>query len=205
MGEINADVAAPAAAHQQQAKADKLADDGGPCRAGNSQIKHKDQQRVQTDIQYCADSDAHHGIGGAALKAELIVQHQRGGHPRRTQQNHTEIRLGVGQNRIRGAQQIGQRLQENQAQRTDEHARRQRRKEACGGHVRSLLIIFLANGAGHEIAAALPEEKADGLYDRHQGKHHAHSAGGGIAFQHSHEKGVRHIVKCRDQHTDDTG
>ena len=41
--ELNADVAALGAADQQQAEADKLADDGSPACTGNTQIKGEDQ------------------------------------------------------------------------------------------------------------------------------------------------------------------
>ena len=84
--------------------------------------KHEDQQRVQSDVQHRAAGDAHHGVGGAALKAQLVVQHQRCGHPRRAQQDHAEVRLGIGQNGVRGAQQVGQRLQKKQSQHADQHA-----------------------------------------------------------------------------------
>ena len=77
MGKMDLKVTALGAADQQQAKADKLADDGSPSSAGDPQIQHKDQQRVQTDVQYRAAGDAHHGISGAALKTKLVIQHQR--------------------------------------------------------------------------------------------------------------------------------
>ena len=63
----------------------------------------------------------------------------------------------------------------------------------------------MSDGAGDEVAAALTEKETDGLNDRHQGKHHAHRTGGGIAFQHPHKKGVCHVVKGSHQHTHDTG
>ena len=77
MGKMDLKVTALGAADQQQAKADKLADDGSPSSAGDPQIQHKDQQRVQTDVQYRAAGDAHHGVSGAALKTKLVIQHQR--------------------------------------------------------------------------------------------------------------------------------
>lgn len=51
----------------------------------------------------------------------------------------------------------------------------------------------------------MAEEKANSLNDGHQGKDHAHSAGGGIAFQHPYEEGIGHVIKGRHQHTDDAG
>ena len=51
----------------------------------------------------------------------------------------------------------------------------------------------------------MAEEKAHGLDNGHEGKDHAHGAGGAVAFQHAHKKGVGHVVKRRDQHADDTG
>ena len=77
MRKMELEIAALGAADQQQAKADKLADDGSPSSAGDPQIQHKDQQRVQTDVQYRAAGDTHHSISGAALKTKLVIQHQR--------------------------------------------------------------------------------------------------------------------------------
>ena len=205
MGDPQPEIAAPAAAQQQQAEADKLADDRRPCRAGNPQLEREDQQRIQPDVQHCAAGDAHHGIGGAALKAQLVVQHQRSRHPRRSQQDHAEVCLGIGQDGIRGTQQIGQRLQKQQPQHTDQHAGGQRTEKSRGGHFRGFLIVLMADGAGDEVAAALAEEEPDGLDNGHQGKHHAHGAGGRVAFQHPHQEGVRHVVKGGHQHADDAG
>ena len=77
MRKMDLKVTALGAADQQQAKADKLTDDGGPSSAGDPQIQHKDQQRVQSDVQHRAAGDAHHGVSGAALKTKLVIQHQR--------------------------------------------------------------------------------------------------------------------------------
>ena len=49
------------------------------------------------------------------------------------------------------------------------------------------------------------KEKAHSLNNGHHGKHHAYRAGSCSIIEHSHEKGVCHIVKRCDQHTDDAG
>ena len=64
MRKMELEIAALGAANQQQAKADKLTDDGGPSSAGDPQIQHKDQQRIQSDVQHRAAGDAHHGVSG---------------------------------------------------------------------------------------------------------------------------------------------
>ena len=199
------EVAALAAAHQQQAEADELADDGGKSRARDAHVHDKNQQGVQGDVQHSAAGDAHHAVGSAALEPELVVQHQGGGHPRRADEDDAHIGLRVGQDGVRGAQQIGQRFQKELAQNTEEQTHTQSGEKPGGCHVGGVIEVLFSQFPGDEVAAAVTEEKADGLDNSHQGKDHAHSAGSGIAVQFSHEKCIRHIVKGSDQHTDDAG
>ena len=93
---MNVQVAAPGAARQQQTEADELADNGSPGGTGNPQAKDEDQKRVQPDIQHRAAGNADHAVKGAALEAQLIIQHQRGRHPRSTQEDDPQISLGIG-------------------------------------------------------------------------------------------------------------
>ena len=96
-------VGAFAASGQQQAEADQLADDGGPACTGHTQIHPEDHNGVQSNVQHRTGGDAHHGIAGAALEAQLIVQHQGGGHPGSPDQNDPQIGFRVGKNGLRGA------------------------------------------------------------------------------------------------------
>ena len=108
------------------------------------------------------------------------------------------------QDRGRGTQDHRQRFQENKAQHANEHAGGQCEKEARGRHSGSLLHVLTAQLPRDEIPAAMAEEKAYRLYERHKGKHHPYGARCTVA-QHSDKKGVRHVVERRDKHTDDTG
>ena len=50
----------------------------------------------------------------------------------------------------------------------------------------------------------MAEGEAQRLNNSHYGKYDAHSAGG-AGTQLPNEKGIRHIIKSSDQHTDDRG
>ena len=109
------------------------------------------------------------------------------------------------QNGGRGAKEYRQRLQENLTQNADDQAGGQCGYKAGGSHLGGLVVILFPQLPGDEVAAALAEKEANGLNDRHHGEHHANRAGGSVAFQHSNEIGVRHIIKGRHQHTHDAG
>ena len=51
----------------------------------------------------------------------------------------------------------------------------------------------------------MTEEETHGLNNSHHGEHYTHRAGSGVAFQHTHEKGIGHIIEGGNQHTDDAG
>ena len=122
------DIAAFAAADIQQAETDKLTENGGPTGAGNPKI-HKlgqDQQGVENNVQHRAGGDTHHSVHSAALKAQLIVQHERSGHPRRAKEDHPQIILRIRKNGVRGAQQICQRLQKDLTGNADQKAHGQK-------------------------------------------------------------------------------
>ena len=70
------DIAATLAADVEQAEADELADDGGPACTGNAHLADKHQQGIQRNVDDGAGDDANHGVAGAALEAELIIEHQ---------------------------------------------------------------------------------------------------------------------------------
>ena len=204
-GDVDVEVATPGAAHQQQAEADELAEDGGPGGPGDAHVKYEDQQRVQPDVQHRTADDAHHTVHGAALKTQLIVEDQRGGHPGSTQKDHPHIVPGIGQNGGGGAQEIGQRCQKDLTQDADEETCGQSGEKAGSGHVGGLLRMVFAQFPGDKVAAAVAKKEPNGLDNGHQGEHHTHGTGGWVAFQHANEKSVRHVVKGSHQHTDDAG
>ena len=70
---MNANASAAGTSGQQNAETDKLADDGGPGRAGNPHFESKNQKRIQGDIQNSAAGDTEHAVKGVTLKTELIV------------------------------------------------------------------------------------------------------------------------------------
>ena len=204
-GDVDVKGGAPGAARQQQTEPGELADDGGPGGARHSQVKDEDQQGIQPDVQHGAAGDADGAVDGVALEAQLVVQYQGGGHPRRADEDHAQVVLGIGQNGGGGAQERGQGRQEDLAENADEESGEQGGEKAGGRHVRGRIRIAPPQLPGDEVAAAVAEEKAHSLDHRHHGKHHAHSASGSVAAQHPHKKGLRHVVKSGHQHTDDAG
>ena len=116
--DMDLEIPAPGAAHQQQAKADKLTEDGGPGRPGHPHIEDEDQQGVQGDVQHRTAGDAHHTVDGTSLETQLVIEHQRGGHPGGAQEDHPEVGRGVRQNSVRRSQEIGQGLQKDLPQDT---------------------------------------------------------------------------------------
>ncbi len=205
LSRINANVGPPEAPGQQQAEADKLTENGGPSGAGHPEAHAKDHDGVQNDVQHRPGGDAHHGIGGAALEPELVVEDQGGGHPGGAQQDHPKVGLGVGKDGVGGAEEVGQRREENLPQQADQRARDEGAAQPCGGHDAGLFIVLFSQLPGDIVAAAVAEEKSHGLDDGHQGENHADGSGGGVALQLSDKIGVRHVVKGSDQHTDDAG
>ena len=205
IADVNLDITALGTSVQEQTETDKLTDDCSPTGTGNTQVKNEDQQRIQRNVQDCAADDTNHGIAGTALKTELIVEYQRCSHPWCAEEDDTKICFRIGKNRGRRTQQVCQRLQEGLSDDTNQQAGSQGGIEACGGHIGCFLIVLLTQFAGNVIAAALTEEEADSLNDGHHGEYNTDSTGGGIAFQHTNEIGISHIIKCCDQHTDDAG
>ena len=136
------------------------------------------------------------------MKAKLVVQDQRRHHPWRAQEDHTQVCFCIGQNGCCGPQQHCQGFQEQLAKGADHRAGGHRQKETGDGHGGRGFIVLLAKLPRDEISAAVAEEEADGLDNRHQGKHNANRAGGTVAFQHTDKECIRHVVESRYQHTD---
>lgn len=176
-------VAAPGAAQKQHAEGGQLAEDGGQSRSGHPHVQPEDQERGQPHVQHRPGGDAHHAVGGAALKAQLVVQHEGRRHIRGPQQDDPQIAAGVGEDGVRGAQQPGQRRQEDLAQHQDDAPGQKGQGHAGGGHFFGVGGFMAAQLAGDIVAGAVAEEEAHRLDHRHQGEHHAHRAGGAVAVE----------------------
>ena len=198
-------VAAPGAAQKQHAEGGQLAEDGGQSRPGHPHVQPEDQERVQPHVQHRPGGDAHHAVGGAALEAQLVVQHEGRRHIRGPQQDDPQIAAGVGEDGVRGAQQPGQRREKYLAQHQDDASGQKGQGHAGGGHFFGVGGFMAAQLAGDIVAGAVAEEEAHRLDHRHQGEHHAHRAGGAVAVELAHEIGVHHVVAGGDHHADDGG
>ena len=118
---------------QKNQKTHKLAQNGGQGSAGNAHVKDENKQRVQQNIEHTAGSQADHAIKGIALEPQQIVEDEGGGHVGSADENDPQIVYGIGQDRIRGAQEPSQGLQEDQPQDHNDRAEDQGGKEANGG------------------------------------------------------------------------
>ena len=128
----------------QQAEADNLADDGRPAGTGNTHVKYEDQQWVHSNIQHRTADDTNHCVIGAALKTKLIVQYKRGRHPRRAEENDTQVRLCIGENRGSGTEQVCKRFQKDLTNDADQQTCKQGCIEACGRPVGCFPVILFA-------------------------------------------------------------
>ena len=203
--QADAQVAAPGAAQKQHAERRQLAENGGQGRPGHAHIQYEDQQRIQPHVQHRSGSDAHHAVGGAALKAQLVIQHEGCRHIRGPQQDDPQIAAGIGQDGIRGAQQPGQGREKDLAQRQNDAPRQKRQGHAGGGHFPGVAGFMAAQLAGDVVAGPVAKEKAHRLDHRHQGEHHPHRAGGAVAVELAHEIGIHHVIAGRHHHADDGG
>ena len=98
---VQPQIAALRTAEQQQGKGAQLADDGGQRRTGNAHTEGEDQQRIQPYVDDRAGYNADHAVHGAALEAQLVVQHEGGGHIGSPQQDDPQVVAGIGQNGVR--------------------------------------------------------------------------------------------------------
>ena len=138
------------------------------------------------------------------MKAQLVIEHKRGRHIRRAKQDIGRVAACIGQNRRRGAQHPHQRVKKDNPQHAYARPEKQRRKKSGGYHARGVFHILPPQRARNIVARPMAEGKADGLDDRHQGKHHAHRTRSARADA-TDEKGIRHVVKRGDQHAGDGG
>ena len=138
--------------HQQRRKADKLADDGRQRGARHTEVQRKDEQRVQRDVQHRAQRNADHRQRGAALKPQLVVQHEGTHNERCADKDPAQVLHGVGQNGVGGAKQAGNRRDKHHAQRRQHAAAEHRREKTGGRHTLGVVVLTRAELAGDIVA-----------------------------------------------------
>ena len=138
------------------------------------------------------------------LKAHLVVEHEAAEQKRRAEEDDAQIRDGVRQDRLGGAEQPRDGRDEHVAEHRDENARAERAEKAGGGHALGVLVVLRAEAARDVVARAVPEEEADGLDERHRGERDADGRRG-LRVDAADEERVGHVVKARDEHADDRG
>ena len=106
----------------------------------------------------------------------------------------------MGQNGFGTAQQHHKVRQGGKADHRQHYAKGQRSKKAGRGKAGGGVGILTAQAAADDGAGAVPQHKAQRLYDSHQAGNDAHRAGsaGGDA---PYKKGIGQIVDAGDQHT----
>ena len=125
---------------------------------------------------------------------QLVVQHQGGGHPRRADEDHAQVVLGIGQNGGGGAQERGQGRQEDLAENADEESGEQGGEKAGGRHVRGRIRIAPPQLPGDEVAAAVAEEKARRLDNCHQRQCDTNRARRGVEAELTDKVGIGHVI-----------
>ena len=203
-GGAQAQVAAPEGAAHQQTEAHELADDGGQGGAAGAHVKGEDENGVQGDVQHRAGEDADHAENGAALEAELVVEHQGRDHEGGADENVEDVVLGVLGAGGGGAQDVHQGVQEEETQHPQYRRQKKGGVEGHHRHALDLLPPLLAQKPGDMVAGPLAEGEADGLDDGHEGEGHAHRRRGAGADP-AHKEGVGHVVEGGDEHADDGG
>ena len=136
------------------------------------------------------------------MEAYLVVEHQRSRHKGSTQQNYTKITLRIGQYGRRRAKCYRQRRKEGQSHHGQQHPCSEGKKETRGCHAPCRICLASTQLARNEVARTMPEEKSNGLNDRHDGEDNAHG-GSGLRIDFAHKVRVGHVVERRYQHTDD--
>ena len=204
VAQADADVLAAAVHVDQDAEAAQLAAERRPGGSRDAHVVAEYQDGRQNDVEHRARGDAHHGVEGIALETHLVVQHQRRCHERRAQQDDAQIGLGVGQDGRRGAQLAADGGEVEQAEEGDEAAHDEGADEARGRHLLGAAVVARSQAARDEVARAVSEEEAEGLYDGHHREGDAHG-GGRLRVDFPDEISVYHHVDGGDQHADDGG
>lgn len=165
-------------------------------------MEDENKQRVKRDIEQAARNQPDHRIGRVALQPQLVVEHQRGGHPRRADQDQAHVVERIGKDGVGCAEQVAQRVPKHQPERQNDRTRAEGGEKAGRGHAGGLLAVLRAELARDVVARALSEEKADCLDRCHQREHHADRAGRARAEPADKER-IRHVVNRGDEHADD--
>ena len=85
-----------------------MSDDSGKGGALNTPVEDKDKQGVQHTVQYSADQHGVHGIARVAVSTDLITDHNAHAGEHGAQKINTAIVNGIGQYRVRGAEEAQQ-------------------------------------------------------------------------------------------------
>ena len=194
VAQADADVFSPAVHVEQDAEAAHLSAQRGVCRSGDAHAAYEDEQRSQPDVEHRAGGDAHHGVGGVALKAHLVVQHQRRCHEGRSQQDDAQISLGIGQDSGGRAQYAADRGQEQEPEKRDEASHDEGAEESRCRHFLGTLIVARPQPARDEIARPVSEEESERLYDSHDREGNSYG-GGGLGVDFPYEIGIYHHVE----------
>ena len=199
---MDADILSLAIHQNQHQEAAYLADKGRPGGSGDTHVEDENQQRVEPDIQYGAYGDADHGIYGIPLETHLVVQYQRRGHERRSQQHDSQVGFGVEEDGFGRPQQLADGGQEEQPQCGDEYAADKGAEESGRSHLLGTLVIAGSQPPGNEISGSVSEEEPDGLDDGHDGEGNTYGSRR-LGVDLTYEIGVGHDVERGDEHADD--
>lgn len=117
-----------------------LSDNCGEGSSTDAEIEDKDKQWVEGYIKHRPRHDPHHGISRIALQTKLIVQCQRSGQERGTQEYDAEIVHRIRQDALGGSQRKRQRTQQQQTNHHDKHAHQKGQHKASGCHLRRIAM-----------------------------------------------------------------
>lgn len=184
---------------------DGEADSLGDCRCqagpSNTQMEAKDQKRIQGNVENGAGCYADHGQECISLMTHLVVHCEAAHDEQRTQQNKPEIILGVGEYRVRRAEETEQGFHEDEPDPGNQGPGKERREESDGSHFLGLFGLPAAQSPGDIITGSLPEIKGDGLNERHIGENDAEGRHG-RSIDLSDKESIRQIIDAGDQHAD---
>ena len=193
VAQVDADVLSLGGEPEEHEAAKRLADERGDGCARDAQLENEDEQRGQDEVEQHARSDASHGIHCVALETHQVVERERHGHERCSQQHDAQVTLRVRQDGGRGAQEYGEWGDEKVTEHGNQQPREKAQHYARGGHLPSQVIFLGTQLPGHIVARAVAEEEADGLDDGHDGKRDAHGSGT-LRVDGSHEISVGKII-----------
>ena len=135
---------------QQDNEADGLPGNRGDRGACHAQIEDKHQERVEPDIDDGPGKKSDHGIGCAALVAQLIVDYKLRDHEGSSDQNDPHIDQRIMDCRRPGTQRISQRRRKQIAKNRDDDSDDQRECETCRRRLGCLLFFPCAQKPGQE-------------------------------------------------------